>query len=106
MALAYDAARVTRDVDAMFVPHRIVHDEAMESPTTSGCPGGGSACCMIRCRRCTLILSEVSDSLPPDGSISSNWRYQALIVTVFTGPSESTSGPALRCCSDRGSWSR
>jgi hypothetical protein len=29
MALAYDAARVTRDVDAMFKPHGIVHEEAL-----------------------------------------------------------------------------
>lgn len=29
MALAYDAARVTRDVDALFKPHGIVHEEAM-----------------------------------------------------------------------------
>ena len=28
MALAYDATRVTRDVDARFVPHGIVLDEA------------------------------------------------------------------------------
>src|SRR5579859_3956738 len=28
MALAYDAARVTRDVDAVFVPHGIVIEEA------------------------------------------------------------------------------
>jgi Nucleotidyltransferase of unknown function (DUF6036) len=28
MALAYDAARVTRDVDAIFKPHGIVHEEA------------------------------------------------------------------------------
>ena len=29
MALAYDAAGVTRDVDAMFKPHGIVHEEAL-----------------------------------------------------------------------------
>ena len=29
MALAYDAARVTRDVDTMFKPHGIVHEEAL-----------------------------------------------------------------------------
>lgn len=28
MALAYDADRVTRDVDAVYVPHGIVHEEA------------------------------------------------------------------------------
>lgn len=28
MALAYDATRVTRDVDAMFVPHGVVVEEA------------------------------------------------------------------------------
>jgi hypothetical protein len=30
MALAYDAQRVTRDVDARFVPHGIVLDEARQ----------------------------------------------------------------------------
>jgi hypothetical protein len=29
MALAYDAQRVTRDVDAVFVPRGIVHEEAI-----------------------------------------------------------------------------
>ena len=33
MALAYDAVRVTRDVDAMFKPHGIVHEEAMRVAT-------------------------------------------------------------------------
>jgi hypothetical protein len=28
MALAYDGRRLTRDVDAMFVPHGVVHEEA------------------------------------------------------------------------------
>jgi mannitol/fructose-specific phosphotransferase system IIA component len=28
MALAYDATRVTRDIDAIFVPHGVVIDEA------------------------------------------------------------------------------
>ena len=38
MALAYDAARVTRDVDAMFKPHGIVHEEAMRVATDLGLP--------------------------------------------------------------------
>ena len=38
MALAYDAARVTRDVDAMFKPHRIVHEEAMRVANDLGLP--------------------------------------------------------------------
>jgi Nucleotidyltransferase of unknown function (DUF6036) len=41
MALAYDAERVTRDVDAVFVPDGIVHEEALNSRTISGCPAGG-----------------------------------------------------------------
>jgi hypothetical protein len=41
MALAYDAARVTRDVDAMFKPHGIVHEEAMRVATDLGLPAGG-----------------------------------------------------------------
>ena len=39
MALAYDAARVTRDVDAVFMPHGIVLEEARkvaeDQPRTS-----------------------------------------------------------------------
>ena len=38
MALAYDAARVTRDVDAMFKPHGIVHQEAIRVPKDLGLP--------------------------------------------------------------------
>jgi hypothetical protein len=38
MALAYDAARVTRDVDAMFQPHGIVHEEAMQVANDLGLP--------------------------------------------------------------------
>ena len=38
MALAYDATRVTRDVDARFVPHGIVLDEARQVATDLGLP--------------------------------------------------------------------
>jgi Nucleotidyltransferase of unknown function (DUF6036) len=38
MALAYDATRVTRDVDALFKPHGIVHDEAMRIADDLGLP--------------------------------------------------------------------
>lgn len=38
MALAYDAARVTRDVDARFVPHGIVVDEARQVAKALGLP--------------------------------------------------------------------
>jgi hypothetical protein len=40
MALAYDSRRATRDVDALFKPHGIVHDEARWPPSL-GCPAGG-----------------------------------------------------------------
>ena len=38
MALAYDAARVTRDVDAMFMPHGIVLEEARRVADDLGLP--------------------------------------------------------------------
>jgi predicted nucleotidyltransferase len=38
MALAYDAQRVTRDVDATFVPHGIVHEEAIRVADDLGLP--------------------------------------------------------------------
>ncbi|WBB96009.1 DUF6036 family nucleotidyltransferase [Solwaraspora sp. WMMA2080] len=38
MALAYDARRVTRDVDAMFVPHGVVLDEARAVADELGLP--------------------------------------------------------------------
>jgi len=38
MALAYDATRVTRDVDARFVPHGIVVDEARQVANDLGLP--------------------------------------------------------------------
>jgi predicted nucleotidyltransferase len=38
MALAYDATRVTRDVDAMFVPHGVVVEEARAVADELGLP--------------------------------------------------------------------
>lgn len=38
MALAYDATRVTRDVDSLFVPHGIVLDEARNVARDLGLP--------------------------------------------------------------------
>jgi predicted nucleotidyltransferase len=38
MALAYDSRRATRDVDALFEPHGIVHDEALAVATELGLP--------------------------------------------------------------------
>lgn len=38
MALAYDAQRVTRDVDATFVPHGVVLEEARNVATALGLP--------------------------------------------------------------------
>jgi predicted nucleotidyltransferase len=38
MALAYDTSRVTRDVDAMFVPHGIVAEEALQVAHELGLP--------------------------------------------------------------------
>lgn len=38
MALAYDAARVTRDVDAVFMPHGIVLEEARKVARDLGLP--------------------------------------------------------------------
>jgi Nucleotidyltransferase of unknown function (DUF6036) len=38
MALAYDATRVTRDVDSLFVPHGIVLDEARNVAKDLGLP--------------------------------------------------------------------
>lgn len=38
MALAYDATQVTRDVDAIFVPHRIVVEEARAVADELGLP--------------------------------------------------------------------
>ena len=38
MALAYDATRVTRDVDSLFVPHGVVLDEARNVAQDLGLP--------------------------------------------------------------------
>jgi len=38
MALAYDATRVTRDVDARFMPHGIVIEEARQVADDLGLP--------------------------------------------------------------------
>ena len=42
MALAYDATRVTRDVDSLFVPHGVVLEEARNVAQDLGLPHGGS----------------------------------------------------------------
>jgi predicted nucleotidyltransferase len=39
MALAYDATRVTRDVDSLFVPHGVVLEEARNVAEDLGLPG-------------------------------------------------------------------
>ena len=38
MALAYGSRRVTRDVDALFEPHGVVHDEALAVAAELGLP--------------------------------------------------------------------
>lgn len=38
IALAYDAARFTRDVDAVFVPHGVVHEESRRVAAELGLP--------------------------------------------------------------------
>ena len=38
MALAYDSRRATRDVDALFKPHGIVHEEALAVAAELGLP--------------------------------------------------------------------
>jgi hypothetical protein len=38
MALAYDSRRATRDVDALFEPHGVVHDEALAVAAELGLP--------------------------------------------------------------------
>jgi hypothetical protein len=42
MALAYDARRATRDIDAIFEPHGIVIEEARGVAKELGLPTGGS----------------------------------------------------------------
>jgi Nucleotidyltransferase of unknown function (DUF6036) len=38
IALAYDAKRVTRDIDALYVPHGVVHEEAVKVAQKLGLP--------------------------------------------------------------------
>jgi hypothetical protein len=53
MALAYDAARVTRDVDAMFKPHGIVHEEAMQVARTPD--ESNLHCASVRCDMLRIV---------------------------------------------------
>jgi hypothetical protein len=53
MALAYDSRRATRDIDAVFVPHGVVLDEARAVGEQLGLPPWwpneqGSACWLTR----------------------------------------------------------
>jgi hypothetical protein len=65
MALAYDAARVTRDVDAMFKPHGIVHEEASGSRRTSGSPAGGSTSRQAPTSPASRTLTSAAYSIIP-----------------------------------------
>jgi hypothetical protein len=47
MALAYDVSRVTRDVDARFVPHGIVLEEARLVPADMHEPATPNAACLV-----------------------------------------------------------
>jgi hypothetical protein len=78
MALAYDANRVTRDVDATFVPHGVVLEEARNVAETMGLPRrGGSTNRQARTSpvsrttgsvRCSITLA--SESWQPPRSTS------------------------------------
>ena len=52
MALAYDAKRVTRDVDARFVPHDIVLAEARRVAAEARIPAQGRDGCLCRMVGC------------------------------------------------------
>jgi hypothetical protein len=52
MALAYDATRVTRDVDSLFVPHGVVLDEARNVAQELGLP---------MCQYCPAAVGGVPD---------------------------------------------
>jgi hypothetical protein len=56
MALAYDATRVTRDVDAVFMPHGIVLEEARKVAEDLGYPTGGSTKFSQQLSRDHLVL--------------------------------------------------
>jgi hypothetical protein len=49
MALAYDATRVTRDVDSLFVPHGIVLDEARSTSRERTTPANGACSTILDC---------------------------------------------------------
>lgn len=51
MALAYDARRATRDIDAVFQPHGVVLDEAHAVADELGCRAGGSTSRRVRTSR-------------------------------------------------------
>ena len=81
MALAYDANRVTRDVDARFMPHGIVHEEAMRVAEELGLPrwwlneqasvyisgkddAGKKRCLRLDRAHCLSIAARRDDQIP------------------------------------------
>jgi hypothetical protein len=101
MALAYDATRVTRDIDATFVPHGVVIDEARHVaddlglpywwlneqasvatstisaclPTSSGCNQPGKPC---RSARTSIQTNHCRNGLPLSCKNSSGEHCQQL----------------------------
>jgi hypothetical protein len=72
MAVAYDAARVTRDVDAMFKPHGIVHEEAWPS-CWAAC---GRRARTSRPPRCWPATPPPSTTRPPWASLLHSLRHE------------------------------
>ena len=78
MALAYDATRVTRDVDSLFVPHGVVLEEARNVAHDLGLPTAA------------LAPWPVLATLPSGPELS---RQNALVAwDTIPGPSQPTLG--------------
>lgn len=83
MALAYDAARVTRDVDAVFKPHGIVLEEARKVADDLGLP------CWWLNEQASVYISGKEDASKID-----DLRLLADIIGVDSADT------ALRICAD------
>jgi hypothetical protein len=87
MALAYDAARVTRDVDAVFKPHGIVLEEARNVADTLGLPhwegvddGGGPGDGTTAEQRRGALAGQLRDHLPGQARVLGVQELRADLV--------------------------
>jgi hypothetical protein len=76
MALAFDSRRATRDVDALFEPHGIVHEEALAVAAELGLPRW-----WLNEQASTYVFASVHEIFPEEEPPQ---RLRLLLEDIFT----------------------